>query len=514
MITLRLVAAVAFALSPLAANAATYTPTRFDDPAPNGCLPSDCSLREAVIAANGTVAADTIALAIGTYRLTRTTGDSPSSFDLDVTKPLTIQGSTGGRSTIENDAATVGLDSRVLDASGTTLTLRRVHLRGGDVGIYAGSCLNAVNSTLTLVDSTVAVCEGGGSAVAAHGSWVTLTNSQVYRNVGGGIQLRGTGLSLVDSSVYQNEATQGGGITLMPGEASTVSAIGTSEIWGNRADIGGGIYMKSANGGGVYGQAGGWLVVRDNEAIYGGGIAGEPYHLRLENVALVDNVAEEGGGLWASSVTAERLRVEGNMAQIGGGAYIDCDWCSIQRATFADNVAVTDGGGIYVQGENYLRLVNVSSYNNSAARGGGIATRTLVEVKHYTSWLDEADLGPTLAGLEGNLYPFLANVESSALLMGCASVEPEIIRSFAANAQLAGTPSCQLIQPTDMPALTQAQVAPVVGDFGDNMRVVGLNVGSVLAGATSRCQPRDVRGYNRPAANCDIGAFELGGLVP
>ncbi len=35
-----------------AASAVTYRPTRTDDPKPNGCKPKDCSLREAVIAAN------------------------------------------------------------------------------------------------------------------------------------------------------------------------------------------------------------------------------------------------------------------------------------------------------------------------------------------------------------------------------------------------------------------------------------------------------------------------------
>ena len=35
-----------------AASAVTYRPTRTNDPKPNGCKPKDCSLREAVIAAN------------------------------------------------------------------------------------------------------------------------------------------------------------------------------------------------------------------------------------------------------------------------------------------------------------------------------------------------------------------------------------------------------------------------------------------------------------------------------
>ena len=45
-------AAVALLATASAASAVTYRPTRTDDPAPNGCKKKDCSLREAVIAAN------------------------------------------------------------------------------------------------------------------------------------------------------------------------------------------------------------------------------------------------------------------------------------------------------------------------------------------------------------------------------------------------------------------------------------------------------------------------------
>ena len=55
------------------ASAATYQPTRTDDPAPNGCKQKDCSLREAVIASNaGYPRPSTIPLRPGKrYELTR-----------------------------------------------------------------------------------------------------------------------------------------------------------------------------------------------------------------------------------------------------------------------------------------------------------------------------------------------------------------------------------------------------------------------------------------------------------
>ena len=50
--------------------AATYIPTRLDDPAGNACPPQDCSLRGAVLAANASLGSDRIELGAGTYALT------------------------------------------------------------------------------------------------------------------------------------------------------------------------------------------------------------------------------------------------------------------------------------------------------------------------------------------------------------------------------------------------------------------------------------------------------------
>jgi len=65
--------------------------TRFDDPLPDGCAVNGCSLREAVIAANATVIADTILLPSGAYTLTRAGEDDLASVgDLDIFHDLTI----------------------------------------------------------------------------------------------------------------------------------------------------------------------------------------------------------------------------------------------------------------------------------------------------------------------------------------------------------------------------------------------------------------------------------------
>jgi CSLREA domain-containing protein len=61
-----LIAAVAATLAPAAASAADFTVTTFADPPPDACAPADCSLREAIIAANAAPGPDRILLTAGT----------------------------------------------------------------------------------------------------------------------------------------------------------------------------------------------------------------------------------------------------------------------------------------------------------------------------------------------------------------------------------------------------------------------------------------------------------------
>ena len=90
--------ALPLALAP-GAGAATYTVTKADDTADGSC-DSDCSLREAVIAANANAGADTITLPAGAYRLGISGGgeDLGQTGDLDVNDDLTITGG-GARTT-------------------------------------------------------------------------------------------------------------------------------------------------------------------------------------------------------------------------------------------------------------------------------------------------------------------------------------------------------------------------------------------------------------------------------
>ena len=85
-------AAVALLATASAASAVTYRPTRTDDPAPNGCKKNDCSLREAVIAANANGGGKIVLGPGKRYELTRKGAGENAALtgDLDVFGPSSV----------------------------------------------------------------------------------------------------------------------------------------------------------------------------------------------------------------------------------------------------------------------------------------------------------------------------------------------------------------------------------------------------------------------------------------
>jgi CSLREA domain-containing protein len=203
------------------------SPSRFDDPAPNGCEPDDCSLREAIIAANGRPGTDTIVLGNGQYDLSlpsagpKIAGPSISSQDLVYTTPLWVSDDTivvgkgadrtrvdgegiGGVLSIQHptfaqisvqisdlaiqDGVRDGGGGGIYAASGVSLSIDRVSMTGNGGGGGVGGAILSYGPT-TIVDSTIADnwAQVGGAIYG--GSPLFVTNSTISGN--GGIS--GTG---------------------------------------------------------------------------------------------------------------------------------------------------------------------------------------------------------------------------------------------------------------------------------------------------------------------------------
>jgi hypothetical protein len=248
---------------------ATVIPvTTFTDPVAIG----DCSLREAVEAANGDAVVDTcpggtgddvIRLGTGTYLLA--TGGAGE--DASVTGDLDAVGGNGAL-TIEGTGATTisaqGLGDRVLDIlPAGTVTLRGVTITGGaPPGENGGGIRNA--GTLTLVDAAVVANRAAdGAAGAPPGPGRS----------GGGIFSSGA-LSLLRTTVSDNVAGTGGrgddqpGVNGWPGAgggpgggifATGPLTVDRSQILRNHAGAGGRGGDGSIGGDGGDGGDGGGL---------------------------------------------------------------------------------------------------------------------------------------------------------------------------------------------------------------------------------------------------------------
>ena len=201
---------VALAGVPNAA-AATFAVTRTDDPAPGACN-SDCSLREAVLAANAGSGGDTIALPAGHYRLAvpGPGEDAAATGDLDLTENVTITGA-GARSTVV-DAQ--GID-RVLDvASGASATISNITVTGGLTAGDGGGIRSA--GVVSLVRDAIVGNRGLGSGGGIESSGPTaITESTISGNQamasGGG--LHAGGAAEVQSSTISGNVAGGPGWT-------------------------------------------------------------------------------------------------------------------------------------------------------------------------------------------------------------------------------------------------------------------------------------------------------------
>jgi CSLREA domain-containing protein len=245
--------------------AATFTVTKTAD-TNDGTCNADCSLREAIVAANATAGADTIVLASGlTYTLTLGPFDPagtvvPGAGDLDITQPLIIEGN--------GSIVDAGGIDRAFDIQGVAVTINNLTIKNGaakgflSLGgglIVRGGSLTLNNCTVTANSTVVESSErDSGGGIAAVGSFnagtglatlatLTLSNTTVSGNtgsIGGGILCVLCTLVTTNATITGNTAIggDGGGIALT-GNASTASVTG------------GTLTLNTASGGGVRGGA-------------------------------------------------------------------------------------------------------------------------------------------------------------------------------------------------------------------------------------------------------------------
>ena len=262
-LTLSVAIAGALMTIPSPAQAALFTVTKTADTADSTC-DADCSLREAITAANASPGADGIIVPAGTYNLAipGTVENANAIGDLDVTEDVTIEGAgapdtivdAGGLDRVfDVDPGAAGITVSISDLTvqgGQTddgergggvrnigiLTLSRVHVTGNGAEDDGGGINNGGSGVLTVMNGAitsnnaqgVGVFVGDGGGIFNNGNSATLSDVTVSGNVaegnGGGIYENASTQSLLNTTVTDNTATQfdAGGVR---GEFSAANSI-------------------------------------------------------------------------------------------------------------------------------------------------------------------------------------------------------------------------------------------------------------------------------------------------
>ncbi|MBB5208963.1 right-handed parallel beta-helix repeat-containing protein [Chiayiivirga flava] len=395
--------------------AADFAATRFDDPLPDGCAPADCSLREAVIAAQSAPGTDRVLLPAGTFLLEYDEDlplDNNNTGPLLIDTPMQIVGAGRTATTItaainlplvigvslEGPAATLELsDLTIADAAAAslfgpvfvgevgTLDARRVGMRGnaGSAGaIFAAGRLTVADSVF---EQNTATAGGTGAVVLAARGPLSITGTQFIDNTS-------TNGALVVAN-YLVEAPLGEIVlrnNVYRGNLASESAAALTVLVANglnRIDVSDSVF-------------------EDNHTAASGGAAHFGYMddaldtTRLEVTAdgtrFSGNSADEACGalnlqsdlalnlIEQPTLTMDLARFDGNTADAFGGALCTAADTTITRTTFAGNTAASQGGAIVSTGPTLRIERSTLSDNESGSVGGAIFSFSALTLDHST----------------------------------------------------------------------------------------------------------------------------------
>jgi CSLREA domain-containing protein len=265
------------------------------------------------------------------------------------------------------------------------------HQGGGGVRHRSGGLLEIESGT---VSSNFAngngggICQVGGHLRLVEYPYVAKNESKYYS--GGGFYISGT--AELTATIEQNKVEDdGGGIYIASNGVVTIT---NSDVYTNTATNGGGVYnagqltlnggkvmsnTASANGGGVWnsGQLTINTEVRANKAMTDGGGIWNNGVLSIIGNAVHSNQAQNGGGVFNSgSAMITNAGVHTNTASLFGGGLWNSGVLTVTSAGLRANSAAQLGGGIY-NAPNGQTLVSSAGIGepgagNQAQKGGGV----------------------------------------------------------------------------------------------------------------------------------------------
>jgi CSLREA domain-containing protein len=305
------------------ASANTYAVTKTTDTADGSCDLADCSLREAVIAANANAGADAIDLQTSqTYTLSLGSADSAvgtvteASGDLDITGAVTLNG------------------------NGSTVNANSI-----DRAIAIGMATPSASFDVVINDLTITGGLAQGSA--SHG---------------GGISVRGAKLTLNRCVVTGNSTNDG---------ASIDNGGGIALIYNSSPSIQPQFYLNDTT-------------VSNNTGGNGGGVYSENAIIIFQRSTLSGNISKSsgGGGFYAVGGTFNNVQllnctISGNSTTGNGGGFQSTNGTYLfSNTTVTQNTATGNGGGIYKPFGTFTLKNNIIVGNTGASGSDCVGTFT------------------------------------------------------------------------------------------------------------------------------------------
>ncbi|MBS1797656.1 MAG: CSLREA domain-containing protein [Acidobacteria bacterium] len=404
----------------LGVNAATFTVTKTADTS-DGVCDADCSLREAITAANALPGADKIILPAGVYTTTIASSgneNANANGDFDITDSVTISGAGKTSTFVEaNASAGVAIDRvfHILGLSTTAviedLTVRNGRTTSTAVAFRGGGIRNEGSLTLRNVNVTgnQTASRGGGIASLGVGTFLDLdrvtvsnntANSTAVSTFGGGAFTNFSTVRIRKSAFSGNQAItsttanligNGGGFYALDGsvEIKDTTVInntcgGTSNA--NSSDGGG---LRFVNVAGAMNVDLDRLTVNFNQVISGaaagagistGNAAGAPDTLTF--VLANSNVSNNSSTSAVASPSSAGILLNG----LGLLTATIVNTSVVNNAVSSINPSFPGyGGGIYM-GDANVTIQSSRITNNSAEIGGGIRVDSAIST------------GPTFTG--------------------------------------------------------------------------------------------------------------------
>ena len=368
------------------------------------CKIGNCSLREAVLAANACPGRNLIDVPAGQYLLTL-------GSELKITEEVTIIGA-GRDSTVVDDVSGWGAFAVQQDGGIDHLTvIRQMTVENSKalpcivVGRDFPFDIPPPETVLLLTEAR-------------------LQNCRSRSQYGGGMRVvRGGYAWLIDVDVFGNYALLGGGIANTEGKLE----VWKSRFTNNTGTQGGAVYSRGPYSPPRPTTSDDRVIIRDssfsnNSAVQGlgymaqgGGLHVEWHAVRVTNTRFDLNVADAWGGaislMGSGPATLENVEMVKNRARLGGGAMLgDMDLKASRLVAASNEVLGGDGGALYL-GKDFrvsdaLIKENIAEARQAptgawlGGRGGGVA------VIHGNGELRNTTITANRATEGGGLYNY------------------------------------------------------------------------------------------------------------